>query len=218
MQNGLLGVSITDQQKVSTDRATVWSVTINNPTEDDDVEIAMARQKGWKVMGQKEQGATGTVHYQLMVRTPQVRFSAVKKAFTRGHIEVCRDVHALKAYVVKQDTRVGEIPQSEMYPPMHKVMSWYVSYVSDLTIDSTADEYLERFDIMIRQKIREGYYVEQMAVNPLVRASIKKFGYDIVFREKNKLLSIKHNNGQEQDRSEEGNEEGRASSGTSSDN
>jgi len=70
-----------------TDRATVWSVTINNPTPSDEEGIALARQRGWQVEGQKEKGSEGTEHYQLMVKTPQVRFSAVKKAFPRGHIE-----------------------------------------------------------------------------------------------------------------------------------
>lgn len=47
----------------STDRATAWSVTINNPNESDEEAINLARQKGWTVQGQKEVGDEGTPHY-----------------------------------------------------------------------------------------------------------------------------------------------------------
>lgn len=80
-------------------RARAWSVTINNPTQTDEYDIAQARLKGWKVEGQLEKGEQGTTHYQLLVKTPQVRFSLIKKAFPRAHIEVCRNLTALTAYV-----------------------------------------------------------------------------------------------------------------------
>lgn len=44
------------------DRHSKWSVTINNPTEADEDSIHRARQKGWKVWGQKEVGEEGTEH------------------------------------------------------------------------------------------------------------------------------------------------------------
>ena len=89
---------------MSQQRASVWSVTINNPTQTDEYNISEARQKGWKVEGQLERGEQGTEHYQLILRTPQVRFSAVKQVFPRAHIEVARNVGALTAYVHKEDT------------------------------------------------------------------------------------------------------------------
>lgn len=55
---------------MTTTRGTNWSVTINNPTPKDDEEIALVRQKGWSVEGQKEKGSEGTEHYQLFVKTP----------------------------------------------------------------------------------------------------------------------------------------------------
>ena len=62
------------------DRATCWSITINNPLPADDENIARAKQRsGWKVEGQLEKGENGTPHYQLMVKTPQIRFDPLRK-------------------------------------------------------------------------------------------------------------------------------------------
>ena len=60
------------------DRGSTWSITINNPSEKDLHPTLPAK---WAMTGQLEKGAEGTEHYQGMVSTPQVRFSAVKKVF-----------------------------------------------------------------------------------------------------------------------------------------
>lgn len=79
-----------------TDRATAWSLTINNPTQADEESIQLARQKGWQVIGQLEEGENGTKHYQLLLKTSRIRFGGVKKLFPRAHIEVARNVAALE--------------------------------------------------------------------------------------------------------------------------
>lgn len=170
-------------------KATNWSVTINNPTKNDDEYIALARQKGWKVEGQLEKGENGTPHFQLLVICKgQQRFSAIKKAFPRAHIEIARDMIALRKYVNKEDTRVGQLPtQSEHYPSCSKLMSWFGEAFDNYKplgegIDDS--ELLIIFDKMINQKIREGFYVEGMAVNPQIRSSIKSYGRSIAFRER----------------------------------
>lgn len=172
-----------------TERATCWSVTINNPTKSDDEWIAQARQKsGWKVYGQLEQGQAGTPHYQLMVTTPQVRFSALKKAFPRAHIEIARDRKALEKYVAKEDTRVASLNVSQdKYPSCSKVMAWYGIYYDEYmkVLGHECFNTLQPFEQMVRSKIREGYYVEAIAVNPQVISSIKKYGRSIAFRERN---------------------------------
>jgi len=105
----------------STQRSNHWSLTINNPSPADYEEMDRARQKGWKVTGQLEKGEEGTPHLQLHLQTPQVRFSAVKKAFSRAHIEVARNVQALENYVNKEETREGVLPTTqEMYPSLSK--------------------------------------------------------------------------------------------------
>lgn len=170
------------------ERATCWSITINNPTKSDDEWIAQARQKsGWKVYGQLEQGELGTPHYQLMVTTPQVRFSAVKKAFPRAHIEIARDRRALEKYVAKEDTRVASLNISQdKYPSHTKLMSWYGEYYDAYKkhLGHECFSCLDAFDHMVKVKIREGFYVETLAVNPQIRSAIKNFGRAIADRER----------------------------------
>lgn len=96
---------------------THWILTINNPEESDDVDISRARDKGWLVEGQKEKGKDGTEHYQIYVKSKQ-RFSALKKAFPRAHIEVCRNPDAVRQYVKKEDTRIGNLPAEAKNKPM----------------------------------------------------------------------------------------------------
>jgi len=178
------------------DRATSWSVTINNPTSKDEEEIALARQKGWKVEGQLEQGENGTPHYQLLVKTPQVRFSAVKKAFQRGHIEVARNVAALEQYVNKEETRIGALQQTnDKYPSLQKLWDMMAEWLENhgkwgnlKWLDLHRDDWLPVFEDFIGDMIVKGYVVETLAVNPQVISSIKKFGFHIITRSINRKL------------------------------
>lgn len=171
---------------MTNDRGTAWSVTINNPTPTDEENISLARQKGWKVDGQKEMGAQGTLHYQLLVKTPQVRFSALKRTFPRAHIELARNVTALNKYVHKDDTRAGELVQSdEKYPSLQKVWdmfeSWScVDYKSARHL--SPDGWLDEFDRFVAEYIERGYVLETIAVNPQIRSALKKFGFSIWLR------------------------------------
>lgn len=185
----------------STERATTWSLTINNPTAADLEEIDLARQKGWKVVGQLEAGENGTEHYQLCLTTPQVRFSAVKKAFTRAHIEVCRNRAALEKYVQKEDTRIAALPGSDKYPSLSKLWELFFDYLllEDEVGGDNIDQYLHGiavnpfwhdlrknplglFDVYIERLIADGYHVETMAVNPQVRACWKMYWNSILVR------------------------------------
>lgn len=192
----------------TTQRGTAWSVTINNPTPSDDEEIALARQKGWKVEGQKEVGEGGTPHYQLLVRTPQVRFSAVKKAFSRAHIEPAKNVEALANYVVKEETRAGALPSTQdQYPSLSKL--WNLMYIwltesrgykfdvpsgsSDARVpcrvrfvECSCRDFMEPlavFDEFIKDMICAGYHVESIGVNPQTRSMWSNYWSAILFRE-----------------------------------
>jgi len=170
------------------ERGTCWSITINNPVTADEESIALARQKsGWTVEGQLEKGTNGTPHYQLMVKTPQVRFSALKKAFPRAHIEKARNMEALAEYVKKEDTRVGSLPTlSELYPSTTKVMDmygeWCQTYKKGLYLTQDAQGLLDLFDIFVREFIENGYFIEHIGVNPQIRSSIKLYGMSIITR------------------------------------
>lgn len=191
---------------MTTMRASCWSVTINNPTAVDEEEIALARQKGWSVEGQLEKGEEGTPHYQLMVKTPQVRFSSVKKAFSRAHIEVARDQSALRKYVHKDQTREGDLPSTqEMYPSLSKFWELVTDHYNSGDSDGLDQTYLpdrvvfyseetERLfkqtplvflDEATRALIRRGYVVEGIACNPSTRSAWKMYGRELMYRSLN---------------------------------
>ena len=191
-------------------RANNWSVTINMRTltkERADEFINLARQKGWIINGQLEEGEQGTQHYQLHVKTPQVRFSAVKRMFPTAHIEIARNVKALATYVVKAETRVGTLPeQDEKYMTAQKLwdmiyQKYNIPYDKDgwdtctdeVRFYHTSDQLLlERdplawLDIEAGYLIRQGYNIDQLIVNPAIRSFWKKFYRDILVRSKNNV-------------------------------
>lgn len=169
-------------------RANCWSITINNPTQTDEYNISQARQKGWKVHGQLEKGENGTPHYQIMLRTPQVRFSAVKSIFPRAHIEVSRNPTALAAYVQKDETRVGQLQLDQgKYPTQLQLFQWFSSYWYNIKPEKKNATNLEIFDLMIAQKIAQGYMIGAEVMNPQIRAFIKKFGDQLALRHRRTL-------------------------------
>lgn len=199
------------------DRATCWSITINNPTADDEEQISIARQAGWKVLGQKEKGLEGTEHYQLMVRTPQVRFSAMKKAFPRAHIEVAKQPLALAKYVAKEETRVGDLPvQQDKYPSLSKYWTLVFEELNDGSKDGLDQAELENSRIVFykpentalfkkkplhfldqasRQLIRKGYHIEGIGANPNTRSQWNLFAEDLLLRSYETIMNvdIEHN-------------------------
>jgi len=185
-------------------RSTFWSVTINNPTPDDEECISVARSKGWTVTGQKETGSEGTPHYQLAVKTPQVRFTAVKKVFPRAHIEIARNVAALQTYVHKEDTRTGELPTtSSQYPTISRMweimfdFTWKESWYGLESMDEYIEEYskmsdkarLVWLDEAAASLIKRGYFIEHHVVNPQVRSSFAKFMPQLFERTVRKLIT-----------------------------
>lgn len=183
---------------ISSERATCWSVTILMKTVSKETAeecINRARQQGWTVDGQLEKGEGGTEHYQLMVKTPQIRFSAVKKMFPTAHIEVARNPAALEKYVHKEDTREGELPkQDSSYLSVNQL--WLKMF--DWTHKENPEEYaamkiadyrkmnkdsrLEELDYYASFLIKKGYFIEHLIVNPQVRSSFAKFAPEIVHR------------------------------------
>lgn len=188
----------------STVRANTWSVTLNMKTVKKvtcDEMIQQARAAGWKITGQEEMGGENP-HYQLMVQTPQVRFSAVKKMFPTGHIEPARNKQALAKYVTKEDTRVGALPDhdekyvtaSRLWDMIYQYHSGYNNDCWDYMNEDEVTFYQEEqqrvverdplvfFDKMIGIFIRKGYFVDMLACNPAIRSFWKKFWRDILYR------------------------------------
>lgn len=164
-------------------RATAWSVTCNlKNVSRATVDACMdaARQLGWGVEGQLERGEEGTDHYQLMVKTPQVRFAAVKKVFPTAHIEVARNRTALEQYVHKEETRVEPLKNIEVtfltYP---QVRSQFFKWLYDnrfLQLHTyDPEERLRLWDEFIGLSIEEGMHVDLIGMNPQHRGCISKY-------------------------------------------
>lgn len=179
------------QAKMTTERSGCWSITINNPQEGEIETIELP--PGWKLQGQMEVGKEGTPHYQGMLTTPQVRFSAVKKVLVRAHIEPARNRTALQKYVHKADTRSAEVGIVESRIPTlfdyQKTVAeeWndeeWERFSKDVVpekIDDIAMLYLDR---IVAAHIEQGVKgIEFIAINPMWRSSWKKFWRSIIKR------------------------------------
>lgn len=187
----------------STERANCWSITINNPTTE---ELNVQLNPGWTIQGQMEKGKEGTEHYQAILTTPQVRFSAVKKLFPRAHIEVARNRLALQKYVQKDETRIATVATrsgDELITPYN-----INGYIVERWSDSLWDEYQSKFkdkligevylimiDGIISKMIREGLVCEYVGVNPQFRSAWKTYGDAILSREKKRIQEYKDGQG-----------------------
>jgi hypothetical protein len=169
-------------------RASCWSVTINNPTA---AEVNVILPSGWTLTGQYEVGEEGTKHFQGMLKTPQVRFSAVKKQFPRAHIEVARNQTALKQYVDKEETRVASFGGNES-PTIFQYQDiiaddWndeeYAAYCEECLKTTVTDPLLGYIDLLCSRRIADGARaLEFVSVNPIWRSSWKRFASAIVKR------------------------------------
>lgn len=104
------------KKSANTGKASCWSITINNPTEEDFRQWEGMRGHSWvkEAIGQMEEGESGTRHLQGMLRTQHVRMSQVKRELPRAHIEPAKSETALRRYVQKEDTRVGRVPATRV--------------------------------------------------------------------------------------------------------
>lgn len=176
----------------STQRATCWSITINNPVPAD-IPTSDALPAKWVLQGQLEEGKEGTTHYQGMLTTPQTRFSQVKKIFPRAHIEVAKNRSALEKYVHKSDTRIMEIPTVSSSVP---TLFDYQSTIAGRWVSTEFDKYIDNFkdkeigevallyvDSLVEKDIINGMRgIEFIAINPMWRSSWKKFWRGIILR------------------------------------
>jgi len=181
------------------ERSTCWSLTINNPL-DGDYNLELPAK--WGLTGQIEEGIEGTTHYQGMLTTPQVRFSAVKKLFPRAHIEMARNKSALEKYVHKEDTRLKKIDDCvskipTLFDYQHTIAGkWNESDFSKLCNQwsddpkkTLGDVALDYVDSLVAVDIESGMIgIEYIAINPMWRSAWKKFFKAMVTRE------IKSNN------------------------
>jgi len=183
-----------------------WSITINNPTDDDLIRWEGLKGEKWikKVMGQLEKGENGTPHLQGMLNTESVRFAQIKRALPRAHIEIARKPAALERYVQKEDTRMAQLQttrvatqadvqrgvltlalaeyRQQIFPKEFTKNEFY----DWMTVRHVRDRHWAEIltDAAIKELIREGYYgIEFVMCNPQVRLAFKKYFCEIVIRE-----------------------------------
>lgn len=99
-----------------------WSVTAFAQAEID--ELSGSTYPDWvsKVYGGLEScPETGRAHYQGAIQARRtVRFAQVKHWLATAHIELARDKHAIKKYVMKKETAIGEKKIVENETPYYR--------------------------------------------------------------------------------------------------
>jgi len=181
-----------------TDRGTCWSITINNPTPAD-LNIVFPNNK-WVMTGQMEKGEEGTEHYQGMLVTPQVRFSAVKKLLPRAHIELAKNRKALEKYVTKTETRVAEVAAiTSNIPTLFDYQHTIAERWDDIAFAQLTEEHNKQHiddvaliyvDNLVSEDIKKGVCgVEYIAINPMWRSAWKKFYQAMVYRERMAIIN-----------------------------
>lgn len=96
---------------MDTIRSSWWSITLNNPTEEDRQTVKGPPPRWLKMIkGQEEVGENGTHHLQMVANTEQIRASQLKAWLPRSHIEAPKSQkhkENLINYVHKDETAVA---------------------------------------------------------------------------------------------------------------
>jgi len=171
----------------TTQRSNAWSITINNPRPGEE----RCDVPGWWIEGQPEVGANGTRHYQGLLHTPQVRWSAVKAVYPRANIQAAKNVHALKKYVHKQETRL-EVKQESGVESLFQFQDTIAGdwkpekfeACKTMFANKPEDEVaLIYVDSLVAARISQGQRgAEFIGINPMWRSSWKKFYREIIER------------------------------------
>lgn len=186
-------------------RSTCWSLTINNPTKEDF--DAVKNHAGWKDFirfeGQVEEGENGTPHIQGMLVTKSCKFSAVKKYYPRAHIEIARNKPALTNYVNKEETRIAELPKTQVATvvDLNSALIDILSNHEDKDIRLSTEGWgfecipliekrygedagMRLLDMCVEYLIDTDHYgIEYIGANPSIRATWKKYWKSILKRE-----------------------------------
>lgn len=191
-------------------KSSCWSITINNPTEDDHIAwSALATNYTWvkQVKGQLEKGEEGTSHIQGMVTTVYGRFfNKLKNALPRAHIEVAENKFALANYVQKEETRIAAIAtvkvasQSDLQNEMVNLLmyglntricnqaKWDKNYDAIAqNILANADDIRHSWELILDEAVKsliiQGYMgVEFVVSNNQVRSAFKRYLPEILYR------------------------------------
>lgn len=141
------------------DKSTWWSVTAF----DDEILLLEGTEFPEfvaKVHGGKEEcPTTGKVHFQGAVQCRrQVRFTSLKKWLPKAHWEPAKNIAALKQYVMKADTAVGDKTSTENVAPMI-TMEYVMKVLADVWDNSKVIEYMEKDKAMdLKDALKYAYW------------------------------------------------------------
>ena len=185
--------SLVTPKEDTTKRASDWSITINNATAEDHERIRSLGQHKWfkKFTNQFEEASTE--HIQGYLKTEYIRWSAIKKAFPRAHIEVAENKHALNNYVQKNDLTYKsegiEVAEVCSIGSVHKSCAFKYPTYEDCKAaydkQENPEEYaLTELDDAVKKLIRKGVFgVEFIGANPQTRSVYKKYYLSLMYRE-----------------------------------
>lgn len=185
------------------DRGTAWIGTWYPPTDSMDevqskreIEEYAKRQlpPGWSLQGQMEQcPESKRYHYQFMLKTPQVRFSAVVKQTDKAHIELAKNKAAVEKYVRKEESRIATIEAGQAIPSIFEYQGmvakkWrnerYLEMCKQLPREDINEVAMLYLDSLVAEDIASGMRgPEWIATNPMWRNAWKKFWRVIIERE-----------------------------------
>lgn len=178
---------MTERKRLSDMRATAWSVVMwmidqTGYTPETINEFVQQMPNDWSLEGQMERGEeSGKLHYQLLLKTPQVRGTRVQKFFPKCDIGDAQNFHALQNYVHKEKTRVGEFKTVENRSPQWSVVcdkffDWLIAEQPMVSFfGQTDEERLRLWDKFIGLSIEEGMRVDIIGVNPQYRSCIGRY-------------------------------------------
>jgi len=189
---------MSEKKRVDTkQRATCWSLTLFNDEEKG------VHPPGWKLTGQYEEcPETKKKHFQGMLKTPQVRFSEIKRQYPRAHIEVARNPLLLTAYVHKENSRVADYTPCQVMNMFQlqdviagdwNAEEWTKYWNEHLTLglkngrlpdmDDIAMKYVRS---LVAKRIESGQRgLEFTSINPMWTTSWKYFWRQIITRHAN---------------------------------
>ena len=140
----------------------------------------------WEAKGQLEKGKDGTPHIQFYLKTPQVRWSAVKKQYPQCHIELSKTPWKVESYCSKLNTRVSASTQTDK-SQTDGVDEKYTTkmFWEDLAriwpdFRDVSEDEMECFDCATRCLIDIDIPCWMLAVQPQVRKAFQLYGHRIM--------------------------------------
>lgn len=167
---------------------TYWSMTINNPDENDYVLVRnpndrYIRQLVWT----PEVGEEGTPHIQAWIRLQRNQtFSFMKKLFPRGHFKACSKddyVENTNQYAQKNDeTTAGKhtITLNDPLVTIETIMKKVIERVIQQTLEQKVYTELDEHRVRVqREMVREDYRNAKFFVSATYKQMWREYGHDM---------------------------------------